>query len=79
MTIDLSTLKIGDKVIHRDGEEATISYVKISSNHQPPWVRLDIHCPNGVIEDTYYQLNGLYILDMESKWDIVKIIPKEEV
>lgn len=68
MTINLSTLKEGDKVQLRNGEEVTIDSLKIDL--QPVFIHFDEGRRNG-----YYQLDGRYNLFMESKFDIVKILP----
>lgn len=79
MTIDLSTLKIGDKVEYRNGEEFTIISVRITKDnnlHYP--VSIILLGSNGKETSTFYRLNGLWHHDTETGYDIVKIIPKEE-
>lgn len=71
MTVDVSTLKVGDTVILRNGTERTINYIK-THKHSPlvylGWEKVKAS----------YSINGRWPIDTEHPYDIVKIIPAKE-
>jgi len=71
MTVDLSVLKAGDKVHHRNGTVSVVTKVESAiGNHYPFFLTLD--GPSDLEEVTYTQ-NGRYNKDVDSTGDIVAI------
>lgn len=75
--IDLSTLKVGDKVKTRDDHDWIVEDVVISKGDYPVFIRKI--SPWGTIGQVSFTFNGRWMIDRETDGDIVKIIPKEEV
>lgn len=76
MTVDLSTLKVGDKVIHRDGEKLTVIDVELSDDLReefPVYIRCRLSC--GTMAGYSYTLNGYYYENgKQSVYDIMEVI-----
>ena len=73
MTVDLSVLKVGDTVHHRNGTVSVVTKVESTIGSEYPFC-LTLNGPLDLEEVTYIQ-NGRYHVMLESGMDIVAIIP----
>lgn len=72
MTIDLSTLKVGDQVRYRKGTVDTILNIEIVDSAYYP-----IELTTSQFGKTLYTKEGIFtVVERRSEWDIVEIIPK---
>lgn len=75
MTVDLSTLKVGDKVRHRDGRVSVVTKIEHLSGSSFP---VAIHTADDDVET--FRVDGTWSLiprDLDNR-DIVELIPAEE-
>ena len=71
MTVDLSVLKVGDSVNHRNGTVSLVTKVESAIGNRYPFC-LTLDGPSDIEEVTYIQ-NGRYHVRLESGLDIVAI------